>query len=186
MDFIASLQQNITISDEVRRFLVDECVTKNYKKGELVSTEGAMNYNVYFVEKGLLRSYYNEDGKIVTANFFYEGKIMANVGTIFKNEPSNYAYEALEDSVLTQCDYRKLSKLSHISKEISNLSLEILGNVIFQLATRINTLQHLSAKEKYKQLMDDNPNIILRAPLGMVASYLGISQETLSRIRAER
>jgi hypothetical protein len=54
-----------------------------------------------------------------------------------------------------------------------------------QMAKRINSLQYMTAKEKYAQLLEENPNIILRAPLGMIATYLGISQETLSRIRSE-
>ena len=53
------------------------------------------------------------------------------------------------------------------------------------MSRRISSLQYMTAKEKYIQLLEENPNIILRAPLGMIASYLGISQETLSRIRSD-
>ena len=56
---------------------------------------------------------------------------------------------------------------------------------MMQMVKRINSLQYMTAKEKYAQLLEENPNIILRAPLGMIATYLGISQETLSRIRSE-
>ena len=56
---------------------------------------------------------------------------------------------------------------------------------MIQMSKRISSLQFMTAKEKYAQLLEENPNIILRAPLGMIASYLGISQETLSRIRSD-
>ena len=61
----------------------------------------------------------------------------------------------------------------------------ILGNLMIEMSRRISSLQYMTAKEKYIQLLEENPNIILRAPLGMIATYLGISQETLSRIRSD-
>ena len=56
---------------------------------------------------------------------------------------------------------------------------------MIEMSHRISSLQYMTAKEKYIQLLEENPNIILRAPLGMIATYLGISQETLSRIRSD-
>ncbi|MBV2224466.1 MAG: Crp/Fnr family transcriptional regulator, partial [Cloacibacterium sp.] len=67
----------------------------------------------------------------------------------------------------------------------ANFSRYILGNLMIEMSHRISSLQYMTAKEKYIQLLEENPNIILRAPLGMIATYLGISQETLSRIRSD-
>ena len=66
----------------------------------------------------------------------------------------------------------------------ANFSRYILGKLMTQMAERISSLQFMTAKEKYGKLMDEQPDIILRAPLGMIATYLGISQETLSRTRS--
>ena len=62
----------------------------------------------------------------------------------------------------------------------------MLGRIITQMSDRISSLQYMTAREKYEQLLKDHPDIILRAPLGTIASYLGISQETLSRIRSAK
>ena len=111
---------------------------------------------------------------------------MANFDTLFKNQPTRYNFEAIEDCLIAYCDYQKLEDLSNSSKEYANFSRFILGNVITQMASRIASLQYMTAREKYAQLMEENPEIILRAPLRMIATYLGISQETLSRIRSEK
>ena len=104
---------------------------------------------------------------------------------IFKKEPTVYNIEALEKSEIVTCNYQKLENLYSVSLTAVNFSRYILGNLMIQMSKRISSLQFMTAKEKYAQLLEENPNIILRAPLGMIASYLGISQETLSRIRSE-
>lgn len=78
-----------------------------------------------------------------------------------------------------------MEELCETSLTIVNFSRRVLGLLMTNMERRINSLQYMTAKEKYIQLLEDNSDILLRAPLGMIASYLGISQETLSRIRSE-
>ena len=78
-----------------------------------------------------------------------------------------------------------MEELCETSLTIANFSRRVLGLLMTNMERRINSLQYMTAKEKYVQLLEDNSDILLRAPLGMIASYLGISQETLSRIRSE-
>ena len=109
---------------------------------------------------------------------------MANMDTLFKNNPTRYNFQALEESRVTYCDYAKLEALCAVSLESANFTRFVLGTIMTQMADRIASLQFLTAKEKYLKMMSENSDIILRAPLGMIATYLGISQETLSRIRS--
>ncbi|MFC6266873.1 Crp/Fnr family transcriptional regulator [Frigoriflavimonas asaccharolytica] len=175
-----------SIIDEVTEdFFRNETQTKTFQKGELLSQQNTYNRNVYYMEKGLARTFYFEKGKDITTNFYSEEKSFANIDTVFNNVPSYYNIETLEESIVTFCDYKKLEELCSISLPSANFSRFLLGNLMTQMTKRINSLQHMTAKEKYIQLLEENPNIILRAPLGMIATYLGISQETLSRIRSE-
>ncbi|MBU4538244.1 MAG: Crp/Fnr family transcriptional regulator [Weeksellaceae bacterium] len=186
MTIIEHLKQHIKLDTEIERFLKDECEFKVYQKGELLSHQNQYNRTVFFVEKGLLRMFYYENGKDITTNFYSEGKLTANIDTLFQDQPTRYNIETLEKSEIVTCNFQKLEEFCAVSLTFANFSRYILGNLMIQMSNRISSLQYMTAKEKYAQLMAENPDIILRAPLGMIASYLGISQETLSRIRSER
>ena len=156
------------------------------KKNEIISTNGSMNKNAYYVEKGLMRLFYYENGKDITTNFYAEGKFLANYDTLFNTGPTKFNIEALEDSEIIFCNYEILEKLCGQSLSVANFGRYMLGRIITQMSDRISSLQYMTAREKYEQLLKDHPDIILRAPLGTIASYLGISQETLSRIRSAK
>lgn len=182
LDQISKYIQLDPITEE---FFHTETQTKTFAKGEPLSHQNTYNRNVYYMENGLARTYYFEKGKDITTNFYSEGKSFGSIDTIFSNVPSIYNIETLEESTITFCDYTKLERLCAVSLTSANFSRFLLGNLMTQMSKRVSSLQHMTAKEKYAQLLEENPNIILRAPLGMIASYLGISQETLSRIRSE-
>ena len=185
MRILQEVEKHIKVDAEIERFFYEECETQTIEKGKLLSEQNHYNRNIYFVEEGMLRMFYYENGKDITSNFYSEGKITANIDTIFKNELSKNNIETIEKSIITTCNYQKLENLCSVSLTAVNFSRYILGNLMIQMSKRISSLQFMTAKEKYAQLLEENPNIILRAPLGMIASYLGISQETLSRIRSE-
>ena len=185
LELLDQISKYIKLDALTEDFFRNETQTKTYAKGELLSQQNTYNRNVYYMEEGLARTYYFEKGKDITTNFYSEGKSFGSIDTIFNNVPSIYTIETLEESTITFCDYKKLEDLCAVSLTFANFSRFLLGNLMTQMSKRISSLQHMTAKEKYAQLLDENPNIILRAPLGMIASYLGISQETLSRIRSE-
>lgn len=185
MRILLEIEKHIKIDADIEKFFYEECETDIFEKGKILSKQNNYNRSIYFVDEGLLRSFYQEDEKEITANFYSEGKISANIDTLFKNQPSRYSIETIEKSVITSCNFDQLEKLCAVSLTAANFSRYILGNLMTQMSNRITSLQLMTAKEKYIQLMEENPNIILRAPLRMIASYLGISQETLSRIRSE-
>ncbi len=185
LKLLEQISKYIKTDTETENFFRTETQTKTFAKGEILSHQNTFNRNVYFMEEGLARMFYYEKGKDITTNFYSEGKAFGSVDTIFINVASVYSIETLEESTITYCDYKKLEALCSVSLISANFTRFILGNLMTQMSKRINSLQHMTAKEKYAQLLEENPGIILRAPLGMIATYLGISQETLSRIRSE-
>lgn len=185
MKLLEQISKYIKLDALTEEFFRNETQTLTFPKGEILSHQNSYNRNVYYMEQGLARTYYFEKGKDITTNFYSEGKSFASIDTIFGQVSSIYNIETLEESTITYCDYQKLEELCSVSLTSANFSRFILGNLMTQMSKRISSLQHMTAKEKYTQLLEENPNIILRAPLGMIASYLGISQETLSRIRSE-
>lgn len=154
------------------------------KKGTIFIEEGQISNKLCFLEKGIGRSYYlKKDGKEVTVWFFSDGKFITSLESFFQQKPSVYYIEILEDSILhiitkQQIDilfekYHKMEKFGRL------LSIQMLTDMV----NKLNAIQFQTAKERYEYMLNDFPNIVHRAPLGDIASYLGITQETLSRIR---
>lgn len=184
MQFFEIISEFFPNDKEIHDFMMDHTKTLEVKRGELISRNGSYNRNIYFVEEGLLRAFYLENGKDITTNFYPEGKLVSNIDTLFKNLPTRSNIEAIENSQVVYCDYENLEKLCKESLPAANFSRYILGNLMVQMLNRITSLQYMTAKEKYEDLMQENKDLLLRAPLGMIATYLGISPETLSRIRS--
>ena len=185
MKLLEQLSKYIKTDSETENFFRNETETKVFAKGELLSKQNTFNRTVFFMEEGLARTFYYEKGKDITTNFYPENSLLANKDTIFEKIPARHSIEAIEDSEIVFFRYSKMEELCETSLTIANFSRRVLGLLMTNMERRINSLQYMTAKEKYIQLLEDNSDILLRAPLGMIASYLGISQETLSRIRSE-
>ncbi|MDA9775203.1 Crp/Fnr family transcriptional regulator [Algibacter sp.] len=157
---------------------------ENVQKNQVLIKEGQVCNKLYFIEQGLGRSYYlKEDGKEITQWFSGAGKFMASVDSFFNQSPSFYYLEALEDSILYSISHENmdllLAKYHKMEKFIRLLSLEIFTKIIYKL----NAIQFHTARERYDYMISEFPNIAHRVSLSQIASFLGMTQETLSRIR---
>lgn len=110
MDILLELEKHIKIDTEIERFFNEECNTQSFEKGKLLSQQNHYNRTIFFVNEGLLRMFYYENGKDITTNFYSEGKVTANLDTLFKNEAARNNIEAVEQSIVTSCNYDKLEK----------------------------------------------------------------------------
>ncbi len=173
----------IKIDDDIKDFLLQHVHVIALNKGEMLRGEQSLDRNIYFVESGLLRTFYIEDGKDMTLGFIKENGLVASKETLFLEKPSHNSIEALETSVVNTLSFNSLQKFAETSISVSKLMISVMGTLMINLERRIYALQYMTAKERYYQMMEEEPDILLRAPLGAVASYLGMSQETLSRIR---
>ena len=155
-------------------------------KGTQLLSQGQTCKKLYFIEKGLSRSYYyNEKGKDVTVWFFSDNNVMVSVESFFQQKPSLYQMELLENSSLQVITYDDLQKLFEKYHSVERFGRLLSINLLTDLVEKLNAIQFQTAKERYAFLIKKYPDIAYRAPLGHIASYLGITQETLSRIRAE-
>ncbi len=154
------------------------------QKNQVLIKEGQVCNKLYFVEQGIGRSYYlKQDGKEVTQWFFGVGNFMSSADSFFQQSPSFYYLEILEDSILYSISKVKLdlllAKYHRMEKFIRLLSMEMFTKIIHKL----NAVQFQTSKERYDYMLSEFPDISNRVPLGYIASYLGMTQETLSRIR---
>ncbi len=155
-------------------------------KNQLLLKQGDICRKLYFVEVGMGRSYYlKEDGKEITQWFFGEGAFMASADSFFNQSPSYYDVEVLEDSILYSISHEKmnllLEKYHKMEKFARLLSIEMLTKIVLKL----NAIQFQTARERYNYMISEFPDIAHRVALGHIASYLGMTQETLSRVRKQ-
>lgn len=170
--------------------VIDEWISKFVKQETLPKgTQLLETFNsskkIFFIEKGLARTYYLKDGKDITHHFFKENEISAPIESIFFGKQSPYGLELLEKSDIAIIVYERLEELKSQFPVIEKIQNLFLVNVLYEFSERLYAIQFQTAKDRYSIMIKDYPDILLRAPLGHIASYLGITQQTLSVIRAE-
>jgi CRP-like cAMP-binding protein len=141
---------------------------------------------IYFIESGIARIYYYKDGLDVTESFEFAHSILARVESLFNGRPSRKGIQIVEDAELIAIDAHKLFQLYDVYPEIERLFRKIFEAAHVNLVNRLESLQFHTAEERYRALIAASPKILQRVPLKHIASYLGITQVSLSRIRARR
>jgi CRP-like cAMP-binding protein len=152
-------------------------------KNEYLITEGKTCRHLYFLQQGALRGYYTLEGKEITHWFAFENDFVTSFHSFITQQPSVENIQLLEGSILWRISKEILDGLLSEYHEIEKLVRVVYENYYIRLEERFINSHFKTASERYQDLLTQSPHIIERAPLGYIASYLGISQETLSRTR---
>ncbi len=158
---------------------------KHFEKGRLLHKANEVSIELFLVRSGVLRSFYYVDGKDVTAHFALDHGVVGAADSIIRRKRSRYNIEALEDSEVFLLNYDELEAFLDKKPKLERLARRFTQLIYIDLVERIEGMTFLSAKERYDHLIDRYPDITQRVSLGHIASYLGITQETLSRVRAK-
>lgn len=172
------------LSEEAEQALYDCFEQVVCSKNQHLLTEGKICRHLYFLEKGALRGYYNIDGKEITHWFGFDNDFVTSFHSFITQEPSVENLQLLEGSILWSISKDKLTELLNRFHDIERLVRIAYENYYIRLEERYVNAQFKTATERYEQLLKEAPHIPDRVSLGHIASYLGISQETLSRIRS--
>lgn len=155
-----------------------------YGKGEMILTEGEVCRGISYIEKGLVRQFYNKNGKEVTEHLGVDHTIFMCIESLFKEEPSRLQVEALEATLVYILPKSKLEAAAIRNVNIQMLYRKILEESLIQSQVHADLMRFETAPNKYKRLCELSPQVVLRAPLTYIASYLQMTPETLSRIRS--
>lgn len=169
---------------EDRKLIAGVLIRKDVEKGEILLREGQVSHYLVIVCKGMLRQFYYKNGKDVTEQFSTEGGIAICIESTLKKEPTRLMIEALEDSVIYLLPFDKLMYLTKISWEVNMFYRKILEFSLIVSQIKADSLRFETARERYQHFMEQEPEVIKRAPLSHIASYLLMTPETLSRVRA--
>lgn len=164
--------------------LLQRCKTKEVEKGAFLLRPGEQCRHTFFVESGLLKQYsIDEKGKEHILQFAPENWFVADRESVYFQQPSQYFIQALENTTILLLDEGFILQLSREDRTFNELNNRLLHNHIRHLQKRIVQLLGASAEERYLDFIKIYPDIMLRVPQTQVASYLGITPESLSRVR---
>ncbi len=169
---------------EARKLLDEVMVRQDVAKGEIILREGEVCKSIVFVGRGMLRQYYYKNKKDVTEHFSYEGCVLMCIESLLRQEPTRLIVEALEPSVIYHLPYNRLLAFIDGSKEINTFYRKVLEYSLITSQIKADSWRFETAHERYNRLMAVHPEIVKRAPLSHIASYLLMTPETLSRVRS--
>lgn len=183
LDFINDITPLSRIAiDEIKKVIQINVYPKNY----LLIQEMAQAHHLYFIEEGLARMYYYKNGKDVTEWFGFENTLIGPVIRNFDRKIGLYQVKLLEPSKIISISFDDLQKLFDQFHDVERLGRVLAIQAVMHLQERIDALQFETAEQKYEKLIKLYPTILHRVSLGHIASYLGITAVTLSRIRAKQ
>ncbi|WP_037501159.1 Crp/Fnr family transcriptional regulator [Sphingobacterium deserti] len=169
---------------------LDQVVEKHekmtFKKGDLLLREGQISDCYYILEKGIVRSFvYDYDGNDISTNFFCEDEIVIEVASIFHHIPTQENIVCLTDCTLWRIQFDAFQDLFAKIPAVTEWGRAWLSHQLFLTKKRALDMISLSAIDRYQQLLEEKPQILQQAPLKHIATFLGITDTSLSRIRKE-
>ena len=173
-----------TLTPAAVQILGSILVPMKFQKGDTILQEDQVCRNLYFVDKGMVRQYYYKNKKDVTEHFSFEGRIVFCIESFLKQEPSRLMVEALENTTLYAIPYEHWHIQMMQNQEMEMLYRKILEHVAISSQEHADSQRFENAAERYERLLREKPEIILRAPMVHIASFLQMTPETLSRVRA--
>lgn len=176
---------NLEVDDEVSTLINQYFKIENLNKGDIVLTEGQIAKKLYFIETGLARTFLYDKEKEVSSWFYMETQILTSWHSFYAQAPSFEYIEILENTLAYSITYSDFQMLLDENDTFNLLGRYINEATLIALDYYSKSYQFLNAKEKYALIQETFPGILNRVKLGSIASLMGVSQETLSRLRAK-
>lgn len=173
-----------TMTHEELDVLESVLVPMKFSKGEIILREGEVCRNIYYVERGLIRQFYFKNGKQITEHLGVDYTIFMCIESLFHEEPTHLQVEALEASYIYALPKHRLEQVALHNVNIQILFRKILEESLVISQVMADLVRFETAQERYRKFCKLAPQIVLRAPLVYVASFLQMTPETLSRVRS--
>lgn len=183
-NFIDHFAVEQELTDETKAEICNHLSILHLNKKHVLIKDNQYHDFAYFVIKGAVRSYYLKDGVEVNTWFALENDMVGSLQN-FKNCPSRTTIELVEKSSLISINLKKIKPLMLSNVQIANFINAIIEEYALFLEDKVYFSQMMSSMDKYLVLLEQDPQLFQRIPLTYIASFLGISRETLSRLRAK-
>jgi CRP-like cAMP-binding protein len=185
-EYLTKIENHLHALDENTRAALTEVNSiKKYKKGSYLLQQGEVCKNSFLIQQGVARKFYLTEGKEITTELFFENDIAVSLQSYSLQQPSHEFVQAIENSTVSVTNYQAFQKIKKQHTSLLELDLMLTEYYAMWLEERLFQFHSLDATQRYQLLLSEQPHFIQQIPLTYLASYLGISLETLSRIRAK-
>lgn len=186
MNILSILTQIHPVSQELQNAIASNIKSKSFKRKEFLLKAGQVCQNMWFIESGLVRCFYDKDDKEVCSWFMKEGDFIISVQSFFNQQASYETVQALEDTVVHYITYQQLHEL-YLSFPEFNIHGRVLTQRYYALCEdRLYAIRMHTAAERYAYLLQNYQELIKRVTNTDIASYLGITLPTLSRLKSKK
>lgn len=186
VNIIKRIRELYPVSDEAVNMLAACFKKQTIPAKTIIIQAGKIDRNVYFIEKGITRSFSYCNGKEITSWFSMEGDATCSSFSLYRNQPGFEYVETLEETEVYIISTHKLNELYNKHIDLANWMRVLQQENFLQLQDRHLARLYLSGTERYKKMLKEFPNICNRVNLGYIASFLGVTLPSLSRIRASK
>lgn len=186
MAILQYFRERYQISDELEYFFDSITDIRDYEKGEVIFEPDAYLKNIYFVESGFTRIYYYKNRRDITHYFFGPRTFSTGIESVFYGKPSIFGFQALAPSRICRIPFGPIRDLADKDLKVNQIIQSVLLDNLIDFSNRFYKTQFETAHERYQALIHENPQLFQNVSLGHIASYLGVSQQTLSVIRAKK
>jgi len=183
---ILFIQNILPIPTEKAAEIASHFTEVEFLKNQSLLQEGKVSNTYIFLLEGFVRSYtYNPEGNDITTNFYSENQVVLEVSSFFNRTPSQENFQTLTDCKGLIISYEQVQILFHSIPEFREFGRKVLVQGITELKKRMLSMINQTAEQRYENLIMVKPEILQNAPLKNIATYLGITDTSLSRIRKE-
>jgi CRP-like cAMP-binding protein len=183
MEIVDLIKDCVGLTDTESQMVNDAFRSKTLDRKSILLNHESLQQNIYFIENGYFRLYYRKGDKEISFFFFREGDMLINVNAILNDKPEIFTIEAISDSVVKVIRYDEFEILTKKVPQLEKFLRIMLMRTMQAFGYKLIALQFNSAEERYEFMMKYYPDILLNVPLGYIASFLGVTQSTLSVIR---
>lgn len=185
-ELLSQVYQHPLINSQELESIIEAHQKVTLKKGDFILKEGEIANSYLILESGLLRSFaYDYNGNDITTDFFCNYDVVIEVLSLFQRIPAKENIQALTDCICWKIDFDVFQELFHSIGGFPEWGRLWMTGRLFHFKQRSVEMVTISAKERYLQLIKEKPQVVLQSPLKYIASYLGITDTSFSRIRKE-
>jgi CRP-like cAMP-binding protein len=185
-DFIQFVNNLSQLDKEAIEDLINKLQTKTFEKGEYLLKKGEQCRKIFYIDTGLAKTYFNKEDKEFIMKFFTENSMFTVLDSYIQHKPSTYIVLALETTTITYIDRTDLDKLCKKHHSFETFFRKLISFAALNMIKRISEMLEENATERYNHFIKENSQLLQRISLGDLANYLGITQVSLSRIRAKK
>jgi CRP-like cAMP-binding protein len=183
-DFAKFCIQFSPLDQDAAAELFHNLKTKTYRKGEFLLKDQDVCRHLFFINEGLAKSFFFKNDKEFIMRFFAENVVFTIFDSYLAQAPSSFTVKALEKTTVTLISYEKMENLCRKYHSVETFMRKLTGVAATKMMKRISEMLEEDTKVRYNKFVDENNQIVHRINLGDIARYLGITQPSLSRIRA--